>query len=76
MKTNNNQTSQPQNSNMQQGTFVDPKIYKKGDYLILVLPGNVLVRKHVNYFKKILDVPFAPVAKVHPEETLNPSKLA
>jgi len=45
------------------GQFVEPKVFKKGDYITLALPGNILVRKHVNYFKQILGVQFVPVTK-------------
>ena len=47
----------------QKGQFVEPKVFKKGDYITLALPGNILVRKHVNYFKQILGVSFVPVTK-------------
>ena len=47
----------------EKGQFVEPKVFKKGDYITLALPGNLLVRKHVNYFKQILGVPFVPVPK-------------
>ena len=47
----------------QKGQFVEPKVFKKGDYITLALPGNILVRKHINYFKQILGVPFIPVPK-------------
>jgi len=35
---------------------------RDGEYLTLVLPGNMLVRKHVNFYKKLLGVPFTPKA--------------
>ena len=63
METNKNTT---QNSSQQgQRFYAEPHIYisKDGEYLTLVLPGNIAVRKHVNYFKSILGVPFVPKAK-------------
>ena len=43
-----------------QANFIQPRCYlsKDGKYLTLVLPGNLIVRKHVNYFKQILGVPY------------------
>ena len=60
-----------QNTNTQaeakvQGQFVEPKAYLKGEYLTLVIDGNILVRKHVNYFKKILGIEFTPKQVVQP----------
>ena len=59
MDTNNQKTNEVQNSKTQ-GRFVEPTVFLKGDYITLALPGNVLVRKHINYFKRILGVPFIP----------------
>ena len=44
------------------GSYIQPRAYlsKDGEYLTLVLPGNMVVRKHVNYFKAILGVEFNP----------------
>lgn len=49
-------------------TFVQPRTYlsKDREYLTLVLPGNVIVRKHVNFFKAAMGLAFekkVPVAK-------------
>ena len=63
----NQQTQKAQQEPKAQGQFVEPKVYLKGDYLTLVLPGNVLVRKHVNYFKKILGVSFIAKAAANPQ---------
>ena len=48
-----------------QGFFAQPRAYlsKDGEYLTLVLPGNMIVRKHVNFFKAILGVPFTRKTK-------------
>lgn len=48
-----------------QAVFADPKAYlsKDGEYLSLVLPGNLIVRKHVNFFKAVMGLPFTPKAK-------------
>ena len=48
-----------------QRSFADPKAYlsKDGEWLSLVLPDNVIVRKHVNYFKSVMGLPFTPKAK-------------
>lgn len=45
--------------------FADPKAYlsKDGQYLSLVLPGNLIVRKHVNFFKAVMGLPFTPKVK-------------
>ncbi|MBI3295881.1 MAG: hypothetical protein HYZ71_14240 [Deltaproteobacteria bacterium] len=46
-------------------TFVEPKVYKSKDqeFLEIVLPGDLIVRKHINYFKAIMGVPFTPRPK-------------
>ena len=45
------------NTNESQGTFVEPRVFVKGDYLIHRLPGNILVRKHLNFYRAILGIP-------------------
>ena len=55
--TNNTQTNN-------QGFFAQPRAFLKGEYLTLVLPGNMIVRKHVNFYKAILGVPFTPKANI------------
>ena len=52
MKTNNN-TQPTQTTNVSQGFFAEPRAFlsNDGQYLTLVLPGNMRVRKHVNFFK-------------------------
>ena len=66
MNTNRNET-QAQNSNSApaQGFYAQPRAYlsKDGEYLTLVLPGNMIVRKHVNFFKAILGVPYTAKTK-------------
>ena len=57
-----------QNKNKSQsynvGFYIQPRTYlnKDGEYLTLILPGNMIVRKHVNYFKAILGVGYTPKA--------------
>jgi len=55
---------QSQGNNQNQGFFAQPRAFlsRDGEYLTLVLPGNMLVRKHVNFYKKLLGVPFTPKA--------------
>ena len=60
METN---TQNKANAQSNQGKFVEPTVFLKGDYITLALPGNILVRKHINYFKKILGVSFVPAPK-------------
>lgn len=52
--------NQAQANNQNQGFFAQPRAFlsKDGEYLTLVLPGNMLVRKHVNFYKKLLGVRF------------------
>ena len=59
------QVSEIQNSNPNQGFYAQPRAYlsKDGEYLVLVLPGNQIVRKHVNWFKSIMGLPFERKAK-------------
>jgi hypothetical protein len=42
-------------------------ISKDGEYLTLVLPGNMRVRKHRNWFLSMLGVPFVPKAAARTE---------
>lgn len=44
------------------GFYIQPKAFlsKDGEYLTLILPGNIIVRKHVNYFKAIFGIDFTP----------------
>lgn len=46
--------------NRRDGLYAQPRVYlsRDGEYLVMVLPGNMLVRKHVNYFKQILGIPY------------------
>lgn len=63
METNQAKTETTNSGN--QGFYAQPRAYlsKDGEYLTLVLPGNMIVRKHVNFFKAILGVPFTPKVK-------------
>lgn len=58
---NDNQT---QTTKQFQGVFAQPRIAlsKDGEYLLHFLPGNMIVRKHVNFYKKILGIEFTPKA--------------
>jgi hypothetical protein len=58
-------TQKSSQSKKTQRFFADPKAYlsKDGEYLSLVLPGNLIVRKHVNFFKSVMGIPFTPKAK-------------
>ena len=62
METNNNNTQ-----TKTQGFFAEPRAYlsKDGEYLTLVLPGNMLIRKHVN---------FQEVIRPIEERTMNQNK--
>lgn len=58
---NQNQSTEMKNSeNVIRPTFEEPKVRlsKDGQYLTLILPNSVRVRKHVNYFKAILGISF------------------
>lgn len=54
---NQSQTQKPSRA-----YYVEPRAFlsRDGQYLTLVLPGNLLVRKHVNFFKKMMGIPFSP----------------
>ena len=56
--------TQEQSQNRNQGFFAEPRVFlsRDGEHLVIALPGNMLVRKHVNFYKKILGVPFTPKA--------------
>ena len=51
--------------NLIRSIFEEPsvRLSKDGQYLTLILSNNVRVRKHVNYFKAILGIPFTPRQK-------------
>ena len=66
MKTQNNNT-QPQAQALSR--FVQPKVFLKDEYLTLVIDGNIVIRKHVNFFKKILGVEFTPKSITQPIAT-------
>ncbi len=58
---NQNQSTEVKNAeNVIRPNFEEPKVLlsKDGQYLTLILSNNVRIRKHVNYFKAILGVPF------------------
>ena len=54
------QDKKDNNSKVGNSTFVEPKVFlsKDKNYITMFLPGNMAVRKHVNFFKSILGVPF------------------
>ena len=63
METQQKQSQKDKN----QAVFADPRAYlsKDGEYLTLVLPGNLIVRKHVNFYKSVMGLPFTPKARVN-----------
>ncbi len=73
METN---TQNKVNAQRNQGKFVEPTVFVKGDYITLALPGNILVRKHVNYFKKIMGVSFIPKVRSEDQSFSNSPSLA
>lgn len=65
MEKENQVQTQPTNQNAPtQGFFAEPRIAlsRDGQYLLHFLPGNMVVRKHINLYKKILGVPYVPKA--------------
>ena len=66
MKTNKKEI-QVQSSSQErtQGFYAQPRVYlsRDGEYVVHVLPGNMIVRKHVNFYKAILGVPYTPKSK-------------
>jgi hypothetical protein len=50
-------------NNSTQSSFVQPRVAlsKDGQYLLHFLPG-LIVRKHINFYKAILGVPYTPKA--------------
>ena len=60
-----NKTTNRNQSNQSKGVFVEPKVYlsKDRNYITIVLPGNLLVRKPCNYFKAIMGLPFERLVK-------------
>jgi hypothetical protein len=59
------ETKNTNHQNQTRGVFVEPKVYlsKDRNYITLVLPGNILVRKPCNYFKAIMGLPWERLAK-------------
>jgi hypothetical protein len=56
-------TQENQKSHDVKPTYVDKTnafVSRDGEYLTHVLPGNVRIRKHVNFYKALLKVPFVP----------------
>jgi hypothetical protein len=62
--------NQTNNQTTREGFYVEPRAYlsRDGEYLTLVLPGNIIVRKHVNYYKQILGIVYTPKSKPQQEE--------
>ncbi len=58
-------TNATENQNIQSRTYVEPKVFlsRNGEYLTMLLPGNLVIRKHVNYFKRLLNVAYEPKTK-------------
>jgi len=50
MNQNNNQ-KQEQTNSRNQGFFAEPRFFlsRDGEYLTISLPGNMFVRKHINF---------------------------
>jgi hypothetical protein len=65
VKTQSNEIKVQNDNSQNQSFFAQPRAYlsKNGEYLTLVLPGNMIVRKHVNFYKAILGVAFTPKVK-------------
>jgi hypothetical protein len=61
METNAKNIQTKQN----QSHYAEPRVFlsKDGEYLVHALPGNILVKKHVNFYKKVLGVDFVPKTK-------------
>ena len=60
------ETNAKNNQNTQgQGFQAEPRIFlsRDGEYLIHVLPGNMIVRKHIDFYKKVLGMEFVPKPK-------------
>jgi hypothetical protein len=56
-------TQENQNTQDVKPTYIDNTkafVSRDGEYLTHVLPGNVRIRKHVNYYKALLQIPFVP----------------
>ena len=53
-----------------QGFIAEPRAYmsKDGQYLTLVLPGNMRVRKHRHWFMSILGLEFEAKSKAQPAD--------
>jgi hypothetical protein len=49
----------------QKGQYMEAKAYFNKDktYITLVLPNNIRVRKHVNFYKHLLEMPYVSVKK-------------
>ena len=45
--------------------YIEPKAFlsRNGEYISLLLPNGMIIRKHINFFKKIMGVPFVPKPK-------------
>ena len=61
MESNNKQTQ----DNQVRAQYTEPKVFltKDSEYLIHLLPGNVLIRKHRNFYLKVLGLKFQPKVK-------------
>lgn len=59
------ETKNTNQQNQTKGVFVEPKVYlsKDRNYITLVLPGNILLRKPCNYFKAVMGLPYERLAK-------------
>lgn len=58
-----NKNSNQQAQNTTNLIFIAPKSVRvQKDYLVIRLEDGRVIRKHVNYFKQILGIPYTPVA--------------
>ncbi len=65
METNKNETKTQAPSTKDLWVNVNKKARRSrdGEYLIIELENGQLLRKHVNFFKAALGIPFTPKAK-------------
>jgi hypothetical protein len=49
----------------EKGKYMEAKAYFNKDktYITLVLPNNIRVRKHINFYKHLLEMPYVSVKK-------------
>lgn len=72
----NKETNNQQAQARQLGEFIDAKFVRKGDYVLIFLPNNTIVRKHINFYLSMLGVPFTPVAQSKPSASQTKTQVA